>query len=407
MPSQNNLTLGQLMLQARMQAGVSVDAASSATRIPVRTIQAFENDDFDGMPPRGYAQNMLGAYARFLDIDPNRAFRLYSLGFDAAANGYHRAGYDNYRRNQPIDVSQSSIVDDRHRYGASADAGSAGGYAEARSPYRADSPTQGVEDTPYPRGSAQSYEGDIGDGGNPYDQDIEEDDDESDYSRDRYATAGARPVRATRTRDNANADSGRRGRADYRQSGVDYRRTHGTYDNDERHRKLVVVGLVAFIAVVLVVAIFLIITAGGKDTTNGTITVSGTTSNAATTSDTGTDNSSSGVDASNAATANEANTAATQTGATATATTSSTPYTVVFTVASGSSSWIEVTVDGATSYASTAVGPTTKSFTVTDTCEITIGAPTGVTVTRDGSPVTLTYTSAGIVELSMTASGTS
>ncbi len=406
MPSQDNLTLGQLMLQARMQAGVSIDAASAATRIPPRTIQAFENDDFDGMPPRGYAQNMLGAYARFLKVDANRAFRLYSLGFDAAANGYHRAGYDNYRRNQPIDVSQSSIVDDRHRYGASGDTAAAGGYAETRSPYRGDPPGRGSDDSRRFRGSAQPYEEDAG-YENPYGgQDTEEDEeDESDYSRDRYTAVGAHPARTNRTRSSSNADSGRRGRADYTQSGVDYRRTHGEFDADDRHRKLVVIGLIAFIVVVLVVAIVLIVTAGGKDTSNGTIAVSNTANNAAAADNS--NSNASNTDVSAAATANEASTATTQTGVTTTATTSSTPYTVEFTVAAGSSSWIQVTVDGATAYASTAVGSTTKSFTVTDTCEITIGAPSGVTVTRDGSPVTLTTNSAGIAVIDMTASGTS
>lgn len=69
--------IGEILSQRRRQLGLSVDRVVDGTKLQRRIIEAFENSDFDQMPPKGYAKATLGSYARFLGLDANEVIRIY------------------------------------------------------------------------------------------------------------------------------------------------------------------------------------------------------------------------------------------------------------------------------------------------------------------------------------------
>jgi cytoskeletal protein RodZ len=54
----------------RESRGLSVDRIATATRIPVRMIEAIERDDLHALPARPYLRGFLAAYGRELGLDP-------------------------------------------------------------------------------------------------------------------------------------------------------------------------------------------------------------------------------------------------------------------------------------------------------------------------------------------------
>jgi cytoskeletal protein RodZ len=74
--------LADTLYAARRQSGLSLEEVAHATRIPVATLQAIENDDFRRMPSTVYARGFVRNYAAFLNLDPDQMARL----FDEAIN---------------------------------------------------------------------------------------------------------------------------------------------------------------------------------------------------------------------------------------------------------------------------------------------------------------------------------
>ena len=61
----------------RESRGVSVDRIATATRIPVRMIEALERDDLRALPARPYLRGFVAAYGRELGLDPADAVARY------------------------------------------------------------------------------------------------------------------------------------------------------------------------------------------------------------------------------------------------------------------------------------------------------------------------------------------
>ena len=74
--------LADTLYAARRQSGLSLEEVAHATRIPVATLQAIENDDFRRLPSTVYARGFVRNYAAFLNLDPDQMARL----FDEAIN---------------------------------------------------------------------------------------------------------------------------------------------------------------------------------------------------------------------------------------------------------------------------------------------------------------------------------
>lgn len=59
----------EMLLERRMQLGLSIKQASNVLRLKEDVLIAFEEGDFDSIPKSGYAQGMLSSYARYLGLN--------------------------------------------------------------------------------------------------------------------------------------------------------------------------------------------------------------------------------------------------------------------------------------------------------------------------------------------------
>ena len=434
-PRSDDMLLGELLYQARKRKGVSISEASAATRVSPRVIEAFENDDYAGMPPRGYARNMLGAYSAFLGLDRKRVLSLYEDGFVAAANGHPYRSSSQYRQGRPIDVSTAGWVDpDAGRkkasvprpsvsrnfdpYGANdarvtgqmSPVGRGQGSGSRPSVARGSQKGQrrsgagdarrlrhtsslerpGIDDDASPRAVTGYHRG-------PNDQQRQMRAADGRQQSGRYSTrqrrtesAGVRNARRARdaTRLNELGEQQRREgrrlrqRTQGRQSQQGFS-LHGfglLREREERQRRIHDAPLVSrlklylpiiVIAVMVVLAIVLIATANSHRNSQETIQVVSAAQVSSTASSTG----------------RQTGTTTTTTGAGATS------YEV--NVSQSKTCAVTVTVDGTNAYSGTIVGPSTQSYSASRAIEISLSTTEGVTVTKDGKAVQLTPADGG------------
>lgn len=71
------MTFGTVLQEARERKGYDLVTAARRLRIRPDILRAIEENDFSRMPPRGYARNMVNAYARLLDLNPTEITRMY------------------------------------------------------------------------------------------------------------------------------------------------------------------------------------------------------------------------------------------------------------------------------------------------------------------------------------------
>ncbi len=69
--------IGDILSERRRSLGLSLDRVVADTKLQRRMVEAFEDSDFDAMPPKGYAQASLASYARYLGLNPNEILRVY------------------------------------------------------------------------------------------------------------------------------------------------------------------------------------------------------------------------------------------------------------------------------------------------------------------------------------------
>ena len=70
-------TTGVEFRAIREARGLTVDGIASATRIPVRYIEALDRDDLRALPARPYLRGFVAAYGRELGLDPAEAVSRY------------------------------------------------------------------------------------------------------------------------------------------------------------------------------------------------------------------------------------------------------------------------------------------------------------------------------------------
>jgi cytoskeleton protein RodZ len=76
--------IGELLRQAREARGLTVDAASEATKIRARYLRALEAEDWDAMPAPAYARGFLRTYAAYLGLDADGVVEEYRRATEAA-----------------------------------------------------------------------------------------------------------------------------------------------------------------------------------------------------------------------------------------------------------------------------------------------------------------------------------
>jgi cytoskeletal protein RodZ len=70
-------TLGETLRHARLDKGVSLDAAAEDTRIRRSYLEALEAEDFNALPPSVYTRGFVRTYAEYLGLNPRAMVDLY------------------------------------------------------------------------------------------------------------------------------------------------------------------------------------------------------------------------------------------------------------------------------------------------------------------------------------------
>lgn len=131
----DQISFGMVLRDARERKGYDLANAARRLRIRPDILQAIEASDFSRMPPRGYARNMVNAYARYLGLNPTEITRMYldecyafqvgkarldarSTGFDmSGAPANKRGGRRDYYEEPEASsaLGRKLYVDDPHR----------------------------------------------------------------------------------------------------------------------------------------------------------------------------------------------------------------------------------------------------------------------------------------------------
>ena len=81
-------SLGRLLRRERLRRNFSLDEMARTALVPVHYLEALEEEDFSGLPPRIYVRGYLDALSRKLSISTDEVHRLY----DEAVRERSRSG---------------------------------------------------------------------------------------------------------------------------------------------------------------------------------------------------------------------------------------------------------------------------------------------------------------------------
>ncbi len=76
-------TMGEMLRAARSQAGLSLEAVSSATRIPRHNLIALETDDIDVLPAEPFTRGLIRVYARALAVPEEPVLNAYAAALSS------------------------------------------------------------------------------------------------------------------------------------------------------------------------------------------------------------------------------------------------------------------------------------------------------------------------------------
>lgn len=86
-----DVRFGELLRQTRENKGLDLNSTARRLRIRPDILQAIEDGNFAGMPPRGYTRNMVNGYARFLGLNPTEITGMYLDELAAYQSGVNRS----------------------------------------------------------------------------------------------------------------------------------------------------------------------------------------------------------------------------------------------------------------------------------------------------------------------------
>ncbi|MCK4538113.1 MAG: helix-turn-helix domain-containing protein [Candidatus Krumholzibacteria bacterium] len=72
-------TVGEILLEAREKSGQSLEALSLESRIPTRSLQYLETDNYEAFPAKVYVQGFLRTYSRLLGLDVRQILSKFEL----------------------------------------------------------------------------------------------------------------------------------------------------------------------------------------------------------------------------------------------------------------------------------------------------------------------------------------
>lgn len=74
-------TLGSQFKKAREGMGLSLDVISKTLKIPVKSLKALEEENYNLLPPIVYARGFVKLYAEYLGFDPVRSVEIFSQNY--------------------------------------------------------------------------------------------------------------------------------------------------------------------------------------------------------------------------------------------------------------------------------------------------------------------------------------
>ena len=106
------MNLGTELRTARERAGFSLPQLAARTRIPLKTLEAIEENDFSKVPPGIFVRSFIRTYAREVGIDPATAVSEYRALMDPASDlaleqRDHVVNEDVRPRALPFDLTES------------------------------------------------------------------------------------------------------------------------------------------------------------------------------------------------------------------------------------------------------------------------------------------------------------
>lgn len=75
--------MGEMLRAARNQSGLSLEAVSSATRIPRHNLIALETDNLDVLPPEPFTRGLIRVYTRALSVPEEPVLNAYTTALSA------------------------------------------------------------------------------------------------------------------------------------------------------------------------------------------------------------------------------------------------------------------------------------------------------------------------------------
>jgi cytoskeleton protein RodZ len=337
----HQISFGNVLKEARLAKGLDLGTVSRELRIRQDIIVAIENSDFARMPSRGYARNMVAAYARLLGLNWQDVSRMY---LDQEYAYQVEVAHDNITDNIRMHNQAGTQHQQRGNTASFGRVGSSRSSAQSR---------VGVGNHPYD-GSSNGM------GRTVYSQ-----------NADVYPTFGNSQPVTHRARRSA-MPQGKYGNMYSAPSDI---------PNPNRKRNIVIGAIVAFVVLIGLV-IGMLLTHQTQPQTN--IPVTGAQS-------VGTSSE-------------EASQQQEQTQTQQTTETAPTEFTLKYSVAKGSSSYIEVYVDDAVQESSTVSGPAEKTYTSSSKIRFVATETSGVTVYINDEAQELETNSSGIVNTTFTFS---
>lgn len=147
----SELDFGAELRQARERTGEDLVSVARKLRIRPDILERIEASDLDNMPPRGYARNMVNSYARYLGLNPTEVTRnyldaQYRAQVESARKNIRPTGFDMSGARRHHGLREEVHADERSRVraeasqrlsrvGGSSYAAADEGYGSSRSQY--------------------------------------------------------------------------------------------------------------------------------------------------------------------------------------------------------------------------------------------------------------------------------
>lgn len=349
----NHISFGSTLKEARIAKGYDINTVARRLRIRPDILQAIEESDFERIPPRGYARNMINSYAHLLGLDANEVTRMYLDEAYANSVGVAHGSMSEMRAQQRA-TAQSTAHPDR-----------TSGFA------RVDSATGRT------RGSSSNGGQVNGLGRRTYSLEMED-----KISGGANRTAAARMGMGSDGRESRTPHpSNRSALQDGRYLNAVEGRSRSPQVDFRQYLPFVLGALI----VVVILFVVLNLTVCHQQEPAETIPVTSEQSDGSST-DASADGSSS-TDSSD-----DPSTAATTT----TTEKAPTEFTLSYKIADGVSTYLEIKVDGKYVVASDVTGPKSGEYTSSDTIQFVSSNSKGLTVTIDGEDQKIKENSSGI-----------